>query len=468
MNSTPPGWRHVLLGDVLERVEAGRSFAGEPRPAAGDEWGIIKVSAMTYGAFRERENKAVPDGVQFSKDAEIRPGDLLISRANTREYVGASVLVGECRPRLLLSDKSLRLHPRDLVDRRWLWHALNAPRTRRYLSEVSTGVKSGMRNVSQASLKSVPLSLPPPDEQRRIVELLEDHLSRLDAASTYLAACERRADSLHQAVLQTAMRGQLTTRSVDSHTRSSQLALRSALCPEGMKRGRPQPVRAVPGEDDWPLHWVRVSLEEATHPVRTISYGILKPGPNVEAGIPYVRVVNIRDDVLALDDLHRTTQEIAAQYDRSTLMPGDVLVSIRGTCGRVVIVPAALRGGNITQDTARLAFVGPVDPEFATVYLRSPWAQNFLKRVARGVAVKGVNIGDIRTMPFPIPPMTEQRAIIQRVAELTSEVAGARRTARSAVVRSSALRRALLEAAFAGKLTGRASELDRVEEMAGV
>lgn len=99
------------LGELIDRVEAGRSFGGSAPPATGKQWGIIKVSAMTWGSFRPEENKAVPADKVDSR-FEIQPGDVLVSRANTTEYVGAPVLVANTRPRLLLSDKSLRLIPR--------------------------------------------------------------------------------------------------------------------------------------------------------------------------------------------------------------------------------------------------------------------------------------------------------------------------------------------------------------------
>jgi type I restriction enzyme S subunit len=83
------------LGDVLVDIEAGKSFAVKSRPAGADEWGIIKVSAMTWGEFKQDENKAVPQDHEIDVRYEIKSGDLLISRANTEKYVGASVLVHE-------------------------------------------------------------------------------------------------------------------------------------------------------------------------------------------------------------------------------------------------------------------------------------------------------------------------------------------------------------------------------------
>ena len=120
----PDGWCWVSLGQLLHGIEAGKSFTCEPRAAKHDEWGVIKVSAMSWGSFDEGENKAVPRGKSYNPEHEIRSGDLLLSRSNTVELVGAVVLVDQCRPKLLLSDKSMRLRSSPLLNKKWLQFAL--------------------------------------------------------------------------------------------------------------------------------------------------------------------------------------------------------------------------------------------------------------------------------------------------------------------------------------------------------
>lgn len=149
------GGEDIPLSDLIEDISAGKSFGAANAPAREDEWGIIKVSAMTWGEFNATENKAVADEGRVDPRFEIRSGDLLVSRANTSELVGASVLVKEVRPKLLLSDKSLRVTPRSDVDAEWLWRVLQAPSARRQISALATGTKDSMRNISQAALQRV-------------------------------------------------------------------------------------------------------------------------------------------------------------------------------------------------------------------------------------------------------------------------------------------------------------------------
>ncbi|CAN5248639.1 hypothetical protein BH09ACT13_BH09ACT13_15090 [soil metagenome] len=197
------------LGELLNGIEAGKSFKCHSRAADPDEWGVVKVSAMTWGIFNERENKAVISDERVDTRWEINPGDLLLSRANTTDYVGATVLVGECRNRLLLSDESMRLLVADGVHRPWLLHALSAPGVRAQMSAVATGTSDSMRNISQAKVNSIRLRVPPLEEQRRIVAEVEERLSVIDAMRASIERAERRSATLRRSILERAFRGEL-------------------------------------------------------------------------------------------------------------------------------------------------------------------------------------------------------------------------------------------------------------------
>jgi type I restriction enzyme S subunit len=203
-----------------------------------------------------------------------------------------------------------------------------------------------------------------------------------------------------------------------------------------------------------PKGWAEVTLDEVNDPNRPICYGILKPGPDLEDGVPYVKVKHFRDERIDLESLHRTSTEIDDKYKRSRLVGGDLLVSIRGTYGRVAPVPDELAGGNITQDSARIAPVG-VRASYIQKYLQGPAAQTFFAEVARGVAVKGVNIRDLRQTPVGVPPLAEQDRIVAAIEEAFSKLDAGEaglRTVRQLLKR---MRDAILAAAVTGRLVPR-------------
>jgi hypothetical protein len=88
-----------------------------------------------------------------------------------------------------------------------------------------------------------------------------------------------------------------------------------------------------------PPEWGIASLEALTDANRPICYGILMPKDNVPDGVLYVKVRDMRGDRINLKSLQRTTPEIAAKYERASLKEGDLLLSIRGTYGRVETDP---------------------------------------------------------------------------------------------------------------------------------
>lgn len=232
----------ATLDDHLHEIQAGKSFKTPGHPAALGEWGVVKVSAMTWGEFDEDENKAVPTEVQVDPRYEIAPGDLLLSRANTSEYVGATVLVGQCRPKLLLSDKSMRLVAKESVDRRWLRYALGSPQLRSQMSELASGTSDSMRNISQSKVRSLTILVPEKKRQVAIAEEIDRQLQARVRFEESTRTASSRADALRRSILAAAFSGQLVPQDPDDEPASVLLerirAEREAAKPKHKPRKR--------------------------------------------------------------------------------------------------------------------------------------------------------------------------------------------------------------------------------------
>lgn len=173
--------KYCLLG-----LEQGWSPQCESRPADDAEWGVLKVGCVNGRVFDANENKALPEELEPRPELEIRPGDILMSRANTRELLGSIALVGpDVRPKLLLSDKLYRLTPdRDIVEPEYLVAALQSASARAQLERDATGASASMQNISQRTVRDVRLPVPTVAEQRRVIKRLKEQthvLDRLDA-----------------------------------------------------------------------------------------------------------------------------------------------------------------------------------------------------------------------------------------------------------------------------------------------
>jgi len=200
----PEGWVWCRLGEIVLKSEAGKSLVCDKRPAEDNEWGIIKVSAMSWGEFDEKENKVLPKGVKPSVEFQIRMGDYLISRANTEELIGKSVIVKEINSNLLLSDKSIRIIFSTLIDKRYINLYNNSSIAREYYKIVATGTSDSMKNISREQMYMLPIALPSISEQQRIVDKVQQLMQVVNHLEQQAQQSQTQAQKLLQAVLKEA------------------------------------------------------------------------------------------------------------------------------------------------------------------------------------------------------------------------------------------------------------------------
>lgn len=162
--TNPKGWPLRQVSDFVEKFEGGKNLlAGSEN---GSPFRILKVSAVTSGRYLEEESKPTPDGYQPPDAHLVRVGDMLFSRANTEQLVGATALVESTNGQTLLPDKLWRIVWSEPAEPAYM-HALFQSRyVRQELSRISTGTSSSMRNISQGRLFELSLPVAAYDEQR--------------------------------------------------------------------------------------------------------------------------------------------------------------------------------------------------------------------------------------------------------------------------------------------------------------
>ncbi|MBX3516804.1 MAG: restriction endonuclease subunit S [Rhodospirillales bacterium] len=182
--TNPKGWHQAALGDLIAGFEGGKNIQAG---SGASSLRILKVSSVTSGVFRPEESKPAPDRYEAPPEHYVRPGDLLFSRANTAELVGATAMVEEVPSDSLLPDKIWRfcwLEPSPVLPI-FLFHVLRYPSIRCMMSQMATGTSASMKNISQAKLKTLTIIVPPIHMQQRFVERSEtlSAVSRLISSS---------------------------------------------------------------------------------------------------------------------------------------------------------------------------------------------------------------------------------------------------------------------------------------------
>lgn len=158
-----------------------------------------------------------------------------------------------------------------------------------------------------------------------------------------------------------------------------------------------------------PEDWECPELMEITKDGSPICYGIVQVGVYTRNGIPVLAIKNLNSNYKTR--IHRTSADIEKSYARSRIRQDDVLISVKGTTGRVGIVPLKFNG-NISRDIARIRPKKGIFPKFLHQMLQSELAQRRLLNAAVGTTRMELSIAILKKMRFLLPPaIVEQTAI---------------------------------------------------------
>lgn len=196
------------LGDYLVSIDSGKSFKCIERPPGFGEYGVIKVSAVTWGEFDESESKTCPPE-RFIKEKEIHTGDFLFSRANTLQLIGNSVIVKDIKKNLMLSDKILRLKFSDNIFPEYVLYFLRSKSGKKQIQDFSTGNQESMRNIGQERIRRIVIPYFEIETQKKIVSEIESRLSVCDKIEETVRTALQEAEAMRQSILKQAFAGEL-------------------------------------------------------------------------------------------------------------------------------------------------------------------------------------------------------------------------------------------------------------------
>jgi type I restriction enzyme S subunit len=396
MRDSLSAWPIRLVGELVTDHYSGPSPTCEERNIRSEaEWGLLKTTAITWSGWDEMAHK-VPPAAYNDPSIEVKAGDVLITKAGPRHRVGVVVHVHSTRPRLMVSGKMVGLRPDSLqVESRVLAGLLATAEPQQFLDHRTTGMAESQVNFANSALLSTPVRLPPLREQRKIAELLDTVDEAIRKTEAIIAKLKQVKQGLLHDLLTRGIDDNGELRDPDRH-------------PEQFKDS---PLGSTP--KTWT---VRTLAELATAP---ICYGIVQAGPYHPDG-PFVLMIrNLNGDYR--QGLHRTSPTIEESYSRSRVLPEDVLLSIKGTIGRVGVVPSWFTG-NISRDLARLRLGTEIVPAFCVDYLRSDAGARRLELSVVGTTRAEISIHVLKKLTMPVPPREEQFAIAERVKLLDRRI----------------------------------------------
>ncbi|WP_373687233.1 restriction endonuclease subunit S [Acinetobacter sp. YH12233] len=157
----------------MTSIDSGWSPQCESYPANSSEWGVLKTTSVDWSGFNSSFNKKLPLELTPRKEIEVKPLDILVTRAGPTERVGVvSVVPHSVRSKLMISDKLIRLKSNEENNPLFLGISLSSVKCQNQLQSKTSGLAKSQTNISQKILGEVLLKLPSKEEQTKIASFL--------------------------------------------------------------------------------------------------------------------------------------------------------------------------------------------------------------------------------------------------------------------------------------------------------
>jgi type I restriction enzyme S subunit len=305
------------------------------------------------------------------RDWLLETGDILFSHINSVEHVGkCAVYRGE--PEKLVHGMNLLCLRSDTTKLlpEFAKYLIRGTEFRTRLSNF-TNKAVNQASVSIGNLKTIPVTVPPLEEQRRIAEVLD----RADGLRAKRRAAFAQLDSLTQSLF-------------------LDLFGDPAINPKGFPK---KPLASLVSDDD------------------TINYGVVQPGDDLEEGVPLVRVSDLVGGKVRHSELKRIAPSIEAAYKRSRLRGNEILLSCVGSVGVIALADELVKGFNIARAVARIPLAETTNRLFMAAYLSTDFVQRYFTNELRTVSQPTLNIKQLAETTVVLPPMELQREFARRV-----------------------------------------------------
>lgn len=407
MNDTlPEGWIRTTLGEAAD-VSGGIQKSPKRRPSK-NPLPMLRVANVGFGTIDLGDVHEIEVFEGEEAKYALQAGDILVVEGNgSLSQIGRAAMWRGEITRCVHQNHLLRVRAKHLLPR-FLELYLHSPKARSDLESVASST-SGLHVLSGAKLKRLPVVVPPPNEQARIVHAVEEQLTTLDAADESLSAASRRLKTLIGAALQAS-------------------AVAASV----------------------PLAEVLVDS----------NYGTSAKCDYSGSGPPVLRIPNIQSRRVSIEDL-KYAKAVEDVGESAYVQDGDLLVvrtnGSRNLIGRTAVARAPAPSLAFASYLIRLQFdPARVLPEFASMMLESPrLRQEIEARAASSAGQYNLSLAKIKPLEIPMPSLADQGLLVDRFLALEEQARRFENTLRAGEAHSASLRRAVLSAAFAGHLWSR-------------
>ena len=271
------------------------------------------------------------------------------------------------------------------LDKGFIYHFFNSESYKKDIKSSATGTT--VRHTAPKRIYSVRMAVPPISEQKRIASIL----TTVDDKVLFIENQIQQTEQLKKGLME-----KLLTEGI-GHTEF-----------KDTKIGR------------IPENWGIKTLRELTK--EKIVYGIVQPGPHIEKGIPFINSKDVGVDI-NIEMLSCTSIKINEKYSRSKVIPGDIVLSLRGNTGQTSIVPSSLTEANLSRGVARIRVKDSYFSQYIKYQLGNPIVVKRIHTVRNGTTFKEIPLEALRQIYLPCSTsILEQKQIASILSTVDDKI----------------------------------------------
>lgn len=363
------GWEYKKLGEVCcpknKIQKATKCFE------TSDEILYIDISSIDNTIQKMTDVTSITFGDAPSRaQQKVENGDIIVS--TVRPNLKNIAIIDRYESNLVASSGFCVLRNTELVERNYLFHYITSDLFTQHLMKLTTG--ANYPAVRDKDVRDSIIPLPPKTTQLSIVSELDKINELIRLKKEQLKDYDNLAQSIFYEMF------------------------------------------GDPVEND--KGWEVKKLKDIVSENCSISYGIVQPGENVENGVPVVRPVDMNGTFVFRQGLKNTTKEISDSYKRTILKGNEILMCVRGTTGVITMATSDLKDCNVTRGITPIECGPSCNRCFLYYQILSPNVQYYIKEHTRGIALKQINMKDVREIPLFLPPLPLQHLFAQRIEQI--------------------------------------------------
>jgi len=397
----------------------------ESKDISSDGIRYITTGNVGEGAYKEQGAGFISEETFHALGCtEVYEGDVLVSRLNNP--IGRACVVPDLGGRVVTSVDNVIFRPDSKFDKKFIVYLFSSEEYFKHTSNLARGAT--MQRISRGLLGNIRVVTPSFEEQTQIARFLDHETARIDALIEEQQRLIELLKEKRQAVISHAVT-------------------------KGLDPTVPMKDSGVEWLGEVPAHWIISQLKFNTTEMQTGPFGSqLHAEDYIDGGIPLINPAHMVDGRIIPDFQVSVDEETWSRLSRHALKAGEIIFARRGELGRCAVVSKDQEGWLCGTGSLKASLNSRLSSEYAYLLVTSKGVVSELSLESKGSTMENLNTETLGRVRLPLPPLSEQEAILEHVHEISGQFAALINEAEDGIKLITERRSALISATVTGKI----------------